>query len=254
MRKHIYIIAVLSFLFCSVQAQEEKTADQDSAVMITNKTVDEELIIDTTLHYSQQTVSSDSINEWKNQKAFAYAKYLDSLLKIKQNEKVEVQREPPGPSWIDTFLSSSGTKVFFWILAIVFILFILYKLFLTQGVFSRTMKKDNASTATASEENITPGSDFEAMIRQAITSGNYRLAVRYHYLQTLHRLAEKNLVAMAADKTNYQYVREISNKQIQNEFAALTLSYEYVWYGEFAIGENIYRKIESGFSGLNPKI
>lgn len=257
MRKSIYIIIILSFFFSVAKAQEEKTTvtDEDSARMSTNKTVEEELIIDTTLTYTQLRMSPDSISSWKEQKVFAYAKYLDSLLKAKQNEKVKVQSTTSsGPSWFDNLLASSATKVFFWILAVAFILFILYKLFLTQGVFRRASMKDNTATADVAEEQITHESDFEALVRQAVTAGNYRLAVRYQYLKTLHRLAEKNLVALAADKTNYQYVRELGNDQYRNDFAALTLSYEYVWYGEFAIGENIYRKIEPAFSGFNNKI
>jgi len=87
-----------------------------------------------------------------------------------------------------------------------------------------------------------------------LQAGNYRLAVRYKYLQTLYKMAAKKMVELAADKTNYQYVREISNYNYQNEFAALTLNYEYVWYGEFEIEENIYKRIETGFSQFNNKL
>ena len=67
-------------------------------------------------------------------------------------------------------------------------------------------------------------------------------------------LAGKKFIEMAPDKTNFQYVQEIGNRDYQNEFASLTLNYEYVWYGEFAIDKNVYQKIETNFNGLNKKL
>jgi hypothetical protein len=139
-------------------------------------------------------------------------------------------------------------------LAACFVLFILYKLFLTEGAFRKKTTSLKNTSPEVEEEVITSESDFERLIRLALQSSNYRLAVRYQYLQTLHKLAAKNLIELAADKTNNNYVREITNKNYQNDFAALTLNYEYVWYGEFAIEENIYRRLETGFSQFNSKL
>ena len=67
-------------------------------------------------------------------------------------------------------------------------------------------------------------------------------------------MAAKNIIELAADKTNNNYVRELTNKNYQQDFAALTLNYEYVWYGEFAIDENIYRRLATDFLQFNNKI
>ncbi len=256
MFKRIYIILILGFFLSAVQAQKIKDESPDNSAMKAdqNNRSAEEIDIDTSLQYNLLNISPDTINKLKDQKAFAYAKYLDSLLRDKQNKKKAAQPISAKPGWLDTLLASSGTKFFFWTLAAGFIIFILYKLFLTQGVFRKITTKDKQDVSQVVEEIFTTESDFDLMIRRAVASGNYRLAVRYQYMKSLNKLAEKNLITKAADKTNYQYVKEIKNPQYQNEFAALTLSYEYVWYGEFAIAENIYRKIETGFSGFNPKI
>ena len=134
-----------------------------------------------------------------------------------------------------------------------FILFILYRLFLAQGIFSRGVKKKEEAEPEVSEDIITSESDFDQLIRQALRAGNFRLAIRYQYLKTLHKLAAKEYLALAPDKTNYQYVTEIKNNELKKEFAALTLSYEYVWYGEFAIEEPLYQKLERGFSSFNQR-
>ncbi len=273
MRK-TFFISIIVLLFCvAAKAQEKKYIYTDSTLIKeediydsttaqvpveenTVHTKENTIEIDTTVYYSQITFPRDSVEAWKNLKSFAYAKYLDSLLKEKkeeQNKKPKTYSEPRGNSWLDGILSSGGLQFFLWLLAAFFVLFILYKLFLTEGTFSKSPKSAIAPPQVA-EEIISSESDFTALIKLALKTGNFRLAIRYHYLQTIHKLAGKNLIQLAADKTNYQYVKEITNQHYQNDFAALTLKYEYVWYGEFDIDENIYRKMEPGFVVFNNKL
>jgi hypothetical protein len=286
MRKFFLISIIVTVFFTSALAQDKKYVYKDSTLekaeelytpppaseviqAPVEETVTEEvkeeikqIVIDTALNYTKLNISPDSVEQWRNLQAFTYVKYLDSLLKAKkENTKKKDEEEtnytPPsgnGSSWLDGFLSSGGLQIFLWVLAITFVIFILYKLFLTEGAFRKTPKAVKTNAPDAAEEIITSESNFETLIKQAVQTGNYRLAVRYQYLQTLHKLADKNLVELAADKTNYQYVREITNQNYQQEFAALTLNYEYVWYGGFDIDIIIYRRMETGFSQFNSKL
>jgi Domain of unknown function (DUF4129) len=287
MRKLILISIIVTVFFTAAQAQDKKYVYKDSTLekaeelyipppandviqapveeTVTEEVKEEkkEIVIDTVLNYTKLNISPDTVEQWKNLQAFAYIKYLDSLLKAKkENAKKKEKKDESnyttpsgnGGSWLDGFLSSDGLQIFLWALAITFVLFILYKLFLTEGAFRKTSKAVKTNAPDAAEEVITSESNFETLIKQAVQTGNYRLAVRYQYLQTLHKLADKNLVELAADKTNYQYVREITNQNYQQEFAALTLNYEYVWYGGFDIDVIIYRRIETVFSQFNSKL
>lgn len=266
--------------FCTVaKAQEKKYVYTDSSLIQTEDGTDiydsvavsapiqqayeedvkqEVVEIDTTLYYTSLDIPKDSIEAWKNLKGFGYIKYMDSLLKAKQDENNKRLKEQPddtpSTSWLDRMLSSSGLQFFLWLLAVIFILFILYKLFLTEGVFRRVSASAKDNKPDVAEEIIDHESDFDALIRNAVQVGNFRLAIRYHYLQTLHLLAQKNQIQLATDKTNYQYVSEIVNKGYQNEFAALTLNYEYAWYGEFAIDELLYSKLKGAFVSFKNKI
>jgi hypothetical protein len=276
MHRIIYILTGL-LLYCgALNAQQKNYIYTDSTLEETTEEVSENGVtvappaiddsnqsieVDTTLYYNDLIISRDTVNAWKNLKTFSYVKSLDSLLKLKKEEgteKTTVRKQPypssSGSTWLGDALSSSLLQVILWILAGGFVLFILYKLFLTEGMFQKNVKVTRASTPEAEEEVITAESDFERLIREAIKSGNYRLAVRYQYLHTLHKLSDKNLIQLAADKTNYQYVREIGNQNFQTDFAALTLNYEYVWYGEFAIDEVTYKKVETSFMQFNTKI
>lgn len=68
-----------------------------------------------------------------------------------------------------------------------FIFFILYKLFLAEGVFKKESRAAKQQTPEVEEEVISSESDFDNLINQALQANNYRQAVRYQYLKTLHK-------------------------------------------------------------------
>ena len=277
MHKPLYFILFLFTASPVLKAQDKPYVYQDSTI-IENRQIKESLVDtsvgepiepqtesiaahtnqnpDTTIYNNQLKVSPDSIQSWKNLKGFEYAAFLDSMLKNKQDSKVEKPnvRASTGPGWLDRVFSSPATKVFFWILAGIFILFILYRLFLAESFFKKKPANFTASNPEDSADESGDDNDFDRNISLALDKGNFRLAIRYHYLKVLQSLAVKKLIEPAADKTNYQYVREMTYQPYQNDFASLTLSYEYVWYGEFNIDAKLYAKIAPGFSGFNQKI
>ena len=275
MRKIIYISLVCMAILSSAQAQDQKYTVSDTLVvkdqeiiqapsategLVEQAPADDHTLSsivekpDTTLYLNSLIFPADSMQSWKNRKEFAYAKYLDSLLKEKQKAQVRSKPRSYEPGLMNSILASSIVRVLLWTLAILFILFILYKLFLAEGVFKRESRTAKQQNPEVEEEVISSESDFDNLINQALQANNYRQAVRYQYLKTLHKLSDRNLVELAKDKTNFQYVRELRNPAFQNDFASLTLNYEYVWYGEFMIDRNIYQKIESNFAALNQKL
>jgi hypothetical protein len=258
MLKPLLISFFALLLFSAANAQQDNNSNADSTIEEIkddySQSSNDPFYIDTTLHFTRTVMPVDTVEAWKNSKEFAYVKDLDSLLMAEKTVQQRPVERSSGSSWLGDFLSSDGMKVFFWSLAIFFVLFILYKLFLTEGAFRKKTMAAGPGIPEVEEEVITSESDLESLIKQALQTGNYRLAVRYRYLQTLYKLADKKMVELAVDKTNNQYVREISNRDQQNDFAALTLNYEYVWYGEFDIEANIYRRIENGFSQFNNKL
>lgn len=80
--------------------------------------------------------------------------------------------------------------------------------------------------------------NFDELIAEALRGKDYRKVVRLYYLQTLKILTDKNLIEFKADKTNADYMRELTKSDIKPAFARLTYVYEYVWYGHFEISES----------------
>ncbi|TYB77113.1 hypothetical protein [Bizionia myxarmorum] len=103
------------------------------------------------------------------------------------------------------------------------------------------------------EENIQQV-DFDNLIKSALDETNYRLATRYLYLKSLKSLTNKNIIDWHYDKTNSDYLNEISDDGIKQLFKRISYIYDYVWYGEFSIDETAFNKNQADFLTLNKRI
>ncbi|MBC7887805.1 MAG: hypothetical protein H7Z13_07935 [Ferruginibacter sp.] len=262
--KYIILLTVIlscSF-FCGAQ-DNDRYPDKDSletkaVELVTAEQEQDEnygdYTADTTLLNNQLYVEPDSIKVLKSSKYFAYAKNLDSLLN-KYQQSLETKEVPKkGISWLERILFSPVTKYFFWILAGLFAAFILFKLFFAEGFFQRSYAKANVAELHNERENLSTNADYGKLIAQAVIENNYRMAVRYHYLQSLQKLVAKGAIQFAAYKTNFQYLAELSGKTYKNAFAALTFNYEYVWYGEFEIDGDLFNAIQNKFKQFNSEV
>ncbi|MDO6812558.1 DUF4129 domain-containing protein [Tenacibaculum soleae] len=136
------------------------------------------------------------------------------------------------------------------------VLFLIIKFFLK--VNARNIidgKKATAMVSLSDEETLIKEKDLPALIKIAITDGNFKLATRYYYLLLLKKLSEKELIFWQQEKTNEDYIKELaSNKNLYKEFETLTHLYDYVWYGEFLIDKEKFLKAEINFKKMIAKI
>ena len=218
----------------AVPPDEEKVSAYDEET-------DEEQFYQDTLKPDFRSVVFDSVQAIMGDKGFYYRKYMDSLLRA-----TKIKATKPRTIRIDFFNSIFG--IIFWIVAIGLFAYLVYRLFLSNSsFFSRSRKNISADIQVSTEDT----SDPDVMLRNAIKTGNYRLAVRYLYLQVLSRLSEKRFIEINANKTNYEYVNEVRKHKFANDFASLTLQYEYVWYGEYPVDEKLFKQLEEGFLQFN---
>lgn len=89
---------------------------------------------------------------------------------------------------------------------------------------------------------------FDRQISEAIEKRNFKIAVRLHYLSVLKRLNDAGLIAWQPDKPNSVYLQELREKKYQEPFGLLTRQFEYVWYGDFPLGEPAFRNIDRLFA------
>ena len=199
-----------------------------------------------TLKREFRAIESDSVQAVNSDKGFYYKRYMDSLLRATQF-KVQEPRRRVDLSGSDFFSSIFG--IVFWMLAIGLFAYLVYRLFLSNSSFLSRSRKNIASDIAVVEE--AKASDPDSLLRNAIKNGNYRLAVRYLYLQALQRLSEKKFIEINSNKTNYEYVTEVRRHKFANEFASLTLQYEYVWYGGYPVDERLFEQIQGSFTQFN---
>lgn len=258
-RRSLYQLVLLFvsafFVVCSIHAQE--TTVVDTTVQVVPADDDESTYVEEadggefyqdTLRPDFRSVVYDSVQAVTGDKGFYYKRYLDSLLRARQPtvQKQPRRRQVDVDSGFDFFSSIFG--IIFWIVAIGLFAYLVYRLFLSNSsFFARNRKNVSVDIQVAAEDSNDP----DAMLRNAIRSGNYRLAVRYLYLQALLRLSERKYIEINANKTNYEYVNEVRKHKFANEFASLTLQYEYVWYGEYPVDERLFEQIQEGFIQFN---
>jgi hypothetical protein len=89
--------------------------------------------------------------------------------------------------------------------------------------------------------------NFDSGIEKAEAAHNYRLAVRLLYLKCLKQLSDAGHIRWEINKTNSDYLNELSNQEQRIAFQLLTQQFEYIWYGEFTLDASVFKKINSLF-------
>lgn len=128
------------------------------------------------------------------------------------------------------------------------LLFLLIKFFLKVNSNSIISNASNKPVVSITEEEaLIKHKDLLKLIKQAIDQKNYRLAIRYYYLNCIKQLEDNNLIAWEQQKTNEDYIQEISKETIKIAFKDLTRLYDFVWYGNFEIDETKFVKVAANF-------
>ena len=135
------------------------------------------------------------------------------------------------------------------------LMFLLIKFFLKVNSNSIISCASNKSVVAITEdEELIRSKDLLKLIQQAIDQKNYRLAIRFYYLNTIKQLEDKELIAWEQQKTNEDYIKEISKESIKLAFIDLTMLYDFVWYGNFEINENKFERVITTFKAITSLI
>ena len=267
MRK-ISALILFFFLFAaSIHAQNTivpKTIE-DSTFLLNNNEQKEnvdssgfakDVLSDTSINFSNFSIRRDSISVLKLKKEYSWITNIDSFLLDKKKEdslqsKIVIKQNSSG-SFLGSLFNSGILQAFMWVLAAALMLFIIYKLFLSEGVFGKRSVKTGINLQT-DEHDTRLLNDYEVLLRKVYEEGNWRLAMHFLFLKTLQKLNENDMINYAVDKTNSAYVKELPAAR-RNDFASLSLYYEYVWYGNVEIEKTVFDTIENKFNNFLNKI
>lgn len=127
-------------------------------------------------------------------------------------------------------------------LFILFVLFLIYLIYKKRPELFYQERRKNWNYKV--DEETIYGVDFDNEISNAVGRGDYQLAVRLVYLQTLKYLSDYKLIDWQTYKTPTEYLYEMKRKEVTEEFRQLTNRFLMVRYGNFEATETTLNSVK----------
>lgn len=235
------------------------------------------LLANLTISFAQNSVTVDVLKNNSN-RAPAVVQYDSSIVTQRSFKKSDIDRflkdddflydrTPPPASnlweiikqWLARWFSkASGVKGFgkFWEVVIYIIIggtLIYINRELAKSTIKGLFYKSKKEIAFKSGDENIHEMDLENLIEKSYREKNYALAVRYLYLQLLKDMNSRGIITWRIDKTGEDYIREIKEPVLKTGFKDLTILFEYVWYGEFPVDEDVFKSIRARFTDFKKK-
>lgn len=191
---------------------------------------------------------------WRKDADFAYMTTLDSLLRvanhrtdsINAHRRVVISPNTAASNGFASFFQNTIVQIFFWSMLLLFIAYIIYALFFRYPAGKALKEEDE--TEILENGDLLDEDFYKQKIATAEQEGNYRLAVRFHFLLTLAQLNALEKIHFTPEKTNADYIRELKEDYRAEEFARLSNIFTYVWYGKQEINGEDYADIKELFT------
>ncbi|WP_419212184.1 hypothetical protein ACNR9Q_15760 [Maribacter sp. X9] len=133
-------------------------------------------------------------------------------------------------------------------------IYLLVKMFTNERFNSLFTKKAKTLNDPILTEQHIETIDINNLLNVALENEDYRSAIRYQFLLTLQWLSKKDCIQWHYDKTNSDYLNEITSRPLQAKFKKIAYLYDHIWYGEQAIDQLNYEKIVLDFESINNRI
>ena len=91
-------------------------------------------------------------------------------------------------------------------------------------------------------------------LQTVLKNNDFTGAIRILYLITLQQLDKIHLIALHREKTNRDYLLELTNTRCFEQFFRITRIYDYTWYGKFPVTQTEYGIFEKDFHKMKKLI
>ena len=246
-RFYTFLIVFLSFTFGEAQENYNQVLESDSAYQ---KTYDNAKVVDSVI-MSGYVTDNPSYN--RKFKGDFRKKYQTDDFNYKPDKPKETGWDDLG-KWLrnlfgnqDGFWAGIFIKIFGF-LVLGFVLYILISYFISKD--GNFLFRKNKKTISIEDEEIIENIheiDFKEKLMNAEKNKDFRLAIRYQFLNVLKKLSDKKQIDWNTEKTNHDYLKELKSVSSKTNFAELLYIFEYVWYGEFEINEEAYLQFKKKF-------
>ena len=227
----LFLIILISFFEKSSIAQKQTGNDSSNVVL--------------------RSFSNSELQEFKNDKDFQYELSKEPPKSLWEKfwewfwwKISEIMRTKTGRTTVWTILITAGLA------AITF--FVIKVMGMNNGGLFSGKAASNTSYTTGTEDiNLI---SFDEAIKEAVSSRNFRLATRLLYLQSLKQLSDKGYIQWQFNKSNNDYIKEVSGRPWQPLFKKLTYNFEYTWYGEMNLANEDFQNLQVQFQQFNNQL
>ena len=185
-----------------------------------------------------RAVPDSVVGAWKHDPSYRYA----TDPRYWQRDRDE---DDALPRWLVRLLSSKGFRYGIYIILGAILVYAIGRIVTENqlGIFYRRgAKRSGQQDAQPAEEGLEE-QDVDRRLQQSLDNGDYRQAVRYSYLRSLRKLDERGLILYHGKTTNQEYLRQLNGTVQEAPFRYLTRAYEKVWYGQFGLSEETFRRL-----------
>lgn len=282
----IYRVWLVSIIMCityitNAQRNKNEATTEEPPAMVEEVAVPEydDPVKITTSTYDKRTYDERRINALKSQKDFQYDEAPANLQSSsgnyyeyesqagnnssgsgsEQEKKEGKQRKTSTSTPPDKSTESKPSELNInWLVVILLGIAIILLVLYFSGFKLDSLRKKTKNVSGADENPLdTEHIDnikFETELEKAIRLQNYRLAVRILYLETLKKMHDTGTIDWKINKTNWDYVKEVSNKNWQLDFKRITNAFDYVWYGNFTVDESTFKLMYEQINAFKQKI
>jgi len=165
-----------------------------------------------------------------------------------ESEEEKEKRKRSGAIWLNAL---SFIEILAYGLILFLISYILFVIF-SKIKINQSDHHNEIILAEEEEENI-EDMDLVSELDKALSTGDYRQAVRIRFLNVLQSLSINDLIKWKPEKTNRDYTRELRGQKFFTQFRDLAKVFELVWYGNTTISKAEYDDIAVIFDGFQLK-
>jgi hypothetical protein len=202
-------------------------------------------VLDSSFHFydTVRRVSGDQIKSYVLNPDYAYANDSDYWKKEKIGQ----------PLFHLDFLRSAWFHTGIFVVVMALVLWGIYQL-LKESSFGIFKRKRTQSPISGSQEALKPEEDYDKAIQRLQGEGDYRLAIRVLYLRLIGGARFQERFQLRDSSTNSDMAKAFDLRPEGREFRYLTMAYEYIFYGSFQPGEEMYLKLKNRFDLLQQKL
>lgn len=263
--KHKASLILLLFFSVQLIAQEKSALEEVQTVLTDSFDFDKDKLVKKMLtdlpsdtakrqvinfqqNFKSEYLSDDEFNYSQGKDSYSYWQLLKKRIGNLLKKLFGYAPDAPTPAFIEVLIGVLSGIVVLIVLFVVVRILIRHK-----GRWLLAKKNEELTLDIYDTENLIEKADFRQLIVEHEQKGDTRSCIRLYFLWTLKVLKNNNLINWLPDKTNSEYLNEITDQVLRNQFSYLSYLYEYVWYGEFPLENNDYLKAKSAFENLLQK-